>query len=155
MRVAVTGVPGTGKSTLCNILSREGYRILNLNKESSRYGCLQNEDVNIDCLREKLSIQGLVIMDSHYSHLIDPFCAIITECRPEILLKRLNERGYSASKIEENMEVLLTDAIYDEANDLIPSNRIIRINTDDGINDKDFKRITDFIKEMERKFNGS
>ncbi|MGP6206535.1 AAA family ATPase [Cuniculiplasma sp. SKW3] len=155
MRVAVTGVPGTGKSTLCNILSREGYRIVDLNQEASRYGCLKDEDVDIDCLREMFAMDGLVIMDAHYSHLIDPFCAIITECKPEILLKRLTERGYSMSKIEENMDVLLSDAIYDEANDLIPSNRIIRVKTDKGINGKDFKRIMDFIKEMERKFNGS
>ena len=155
LRIAVTGVPGTGKTTLCNLLEKNGFRILDLNKEAMKYGCLQNEEVDIDCMKQRIVNDDLIVMDSHYSHLLDPFCVIITECSPEILLKRLEARGYDSKKISENLDVLLSDAIYQEANESVPGNRIMRSDTDKGIDGKDFKQIMDFIRKMERKYNGS
>ncbi len=54
-----------------------------------------------------------------------------------------------------NLDVLLTDAIYDEASEYVPRNRIMRISTENGIKEKDFSLIMDFIKRMERKSDGT
>ncbi len=77
-RVAVSGVPGTGKTTLSLLISRSGYRIIDLNVEAGKAGCLHEDEVDIGCLRERIRTDGPVIMDGHYSHLLDPYCVIIT-----------------------------------------------------------------------------
>jgi adenylate kinase len=154
-RVAVSGVPGTGKTTLSLLISRSGYRIIDLNVEAGKAGCLHEDEVDIGCLRERIRTDGPVIMDGHYSHLLDPYCVIITECSPDLLETRLHERGYDRAKIMVNLDVLLTDAIYDEASEYVPRNRIMRISTENGIKEKDFSLIMDFIKRMERKSDGT
>ncbi len=155
MKIAVSGVPGTGKTKLCSYLKDEGFQTVNLNMLAENLGCLMGEEVDIDCLNVKFKPESEVVMDGHYSHLMDPFCVIITECSGETLRKRLEERGYGENKIRENMDVLLFDSIYDESLEYVPSNRILKVSTERPYGEEDLRRIRNFINKMEEKFNGS
>lgn len=149
--VAVTGVPGTGKTTLCEALRSKGFKTLDLNKFAMDQGCLENEEVLIECVMEKIDFEGY-ILDGHYSHLLGCYCAIVTECDENVLVNRLRLRGYSKEKIEENIDCLKSDCIWNEAKDLLPYGRILRLNSEkkDSLN-----TALSFIERMRLNFNGT
>ncbi len=61
-------------------------------------------------------LRGPVFVESHFAHVFTFVDRIIVlRCRPSILKKRLLERGYSATKIQENLEVEGMDLILQEA----------------------------------------
>ncbi|EQB69112.1 AAA family ATPase [Cuniculiplasma divulgatum] len=153
--ISVTGVPGTGKSTLCNLLASSGYEVIDLNKFSIKVGCTQNDEVDLDCLIQWIRSDMGKILDSHYSHLLPSFAVILMECSPEVLEKRLMERGYNRKKITENMDCLMSDCIGYECTENYPRNRILRLNTDDNKESKNLVDAVNFIRKMEMKHNGT
>ncbi len=150
--VAVTGVPGTGKTTLCRELSLSGYRVIDLNEMAEKYGCTNNEEVSIDCMEKHMqNIKGY-LLDAHYSHLLNVYGVIIMECSPDILMERLLSRGYNPSKIRENVDCLLSDSPWFESRDLYPETRILRIRSEEwGI----LNKAEEFIRRLEIKYNGT
>ena len=153
--ISVTGVPGTGKSTLCKFLAERGYETIDLNRFSITAGCTQNDQVDLDCLIPKISSDMGKILDSHYSHLLPSFAVILMECSPDVLEKRLKERGYDEKKIAENMDCLMSDCIGYECMENYPFNRIMRLNTDDDREEKNLRDAVNFIRKMEMKHNGT
>lgn len=126
IRLCLTGIPGTGKSTVCDILEKRGYSCSHLNEVSEKLGCRENGEVDIECLQERIS-GNLDIAEAHYSHLLDCRIAVILECDPVTVRKRLQERKYPESKIAENLDVQESGIIYYEALEKLPSGRIFRI----------------------------
>lgn len=127
--IAVTGTPGTGKSTFSRVLSKDlGYEMLDLNElieEKDIYelapddtrvvdpGDLRNAFDEVVAGKES----GLVV-DGHLSHLLDP--DIVTEVLvlrtdPDILEERLGERDYSEEKLQDNLEAEILDIVLEEA----------------------------------------
>ena len=47
-RVALSGTPGTGKTTISTILKREGFSVLTLEKIAEKYDCLGDLDISDD-----------------------------------------------------------------------------------------------------------
>ncbi len=154
LRIAITGVPGTGKTRLCRRLSEEGYQILDMNVVAQDLGCIEEQVVDIDCMNSKLETEGTIIMDSHYSHLLYPWCVIYMECEQDELEKRLNARGYSPEKIGQNMDSILSGDILYQCMESIPVSRILRIDTTGDHMEKNLKAALFFIKKMESNFNG-
>ena len=126
--ICITGIPGTGKSTLCLNLNRNGVTCRPANDEAQRLGCVSGDVVDTDRLRG--AINGVNIIEGHYTHLLDCECVIILTGSEETIRKRLLDRGYSREKIEENIEVMLSGSIYYEALDRLPGGRIFTVNTD-------------------------
>src|SRR5213596_4354638 len=123
MLVAVTGTPGTGKTSACEVLSARGYVVVDLDKIARREGLIVGRDaargsdeVDVDALREGLRIPAKVaFLTSHYSHRMDVNLAVVLRCRPSVLRARLEARGWPPEKVRENVEAEAIDVSLQEA----------------------------------------
>lgn len=120
MRIALTGTPGTGKTTVAKLLPHRVIDInalvkggMNLGVDPDR-GCL---DADMDALKAHLSNFGsdeTVILEGHFSyHFAD--WSIVLRLSPAELRPRLAARGYKKEKIDENLEAEALDVILVEA----------------------------------------
>ena len=119
MLIALTGTPGTGKSTVAAELARRGYRITAANDTIGPY--ITGDDpgrdariVDTDRWREEFLVSDGII-EGHLSHLLPADRIIILRCHPGTLKERLIRRGYHAEKIRENVEAEMLDVVLVEA----------------------------------------
>jgi len=125
MRIALTGTPGTGKTTVAallpfkvidiNSLVRAG---LNVGVDPMR-GCLEADmEALAELFREEAESPnekgGITILEGHFSHRFADW-AIVLRLAPAILRERLRARKYSDEKIRENLEAEALDVILVEA----------------------------------------
>jgi adenylate kinase len=125
MRIALTGTPGTGKTTVAAILPFKVVDInslvragLNVGIDPLR-GCLEADmEALAKHLRKEMESQrengGVVILEGHFSHRFADW-AIVLRLGPAVLRERLAARGYSEEKINENLEAEALDVILVEA----------------------------------------
>ncbi|HQE97172.1 MAG TPA: adenylate kinase family protein [Methanothrix sp.] len=120
MQIALTGTPGTGKTTVAALLH---YRVLDINS-LVRAGMNLGLDPERDCLEADMdalsghlaSLDGNepMILEGHFSHHFAEW-AIVLRLSPAALRTRLEGRGYSQAKIRENLEAEALDVILVEA----------------------------------------
>src|SRR2546427_12837259 len=123
MIVAITGTPGTGKSSVCAVLSVRGYTVMDLDQIARREGFIAGRDeargsdeVDTEAMRRSLHVPAKVaFLTSHYSHRMDANIAIVLRCRPSVLRSRLEARGWPPEKVRENVEAEAIDVILQEA----------------------------------------
>jgi adenylate kinase len=109
-RVAVTGTPGTGKTTATALLEGE-YDVIHLNERiKSDEGLWTERDddrdtlvADLDAVREDLG-DWTGVLDSHLAHRFDVDRVVVLRCRPEEIESRLVERGESPETAAENAE---------------------------------------------------
>ncbi len=149
MIIALTGTPGTGKTTVCGILGehsqyRKQFHIIDLNKivlgEKLYTGKDETRDTyeaDMDKLEERVKQiisqvpQGMdIIMEGHLSHLLPADAIIVLRTHPVALRKRLGKRkNYSFSKVKENANAEALDVILVESAER--SKNVFEINTTD------------------------
>lgn len=127
--ILITGTPGVGKSTLAKELaSITGFTYLcvgDLAKEEQLYDgfdteldCpILDEDQVVDEMEEKMA-DGGVIADYHGCDFFpERWFQIIFVLRTDntLLFNRLEHRGYSGRKLEENVQCEIFQTIYEEA----------------------------------------
>jgi len=123
MRVALTGTPGTGKTSIGGELSRQGHRVVDLAALAEEKGFVRHPArgdgpgiVDVEALNKAgLPGEGLVFLSSHFSHLIDVDVVIVLRCSPKVLTSRLKGRGWGDRKIRDNVEAEAIDLITVEA----------------------------------------
>ncbi|MCD6473998.1 MAG: adenylate kinase family protein [Thermoplasmata archaeon] len=123
MKIALTGVPGTGKTSVAKELKKRGYDVLSINDIADEFVVGYDEErqskiVDEDALNEyikKIREKGLMFIEGHLSHLLDVDAVIILRCNPEELKKRLAKKGWNERKIRENLEAEALDIILDRA----------------------------------------
>nr|WP_246066455.1 adenylate kinase family protein [Halorubrum cibi] len=120
-RVAVTGTPGTGKSTATALLEGE-YDVIHLNDRIKGNDDLWTErDAERDTLVADLDAVAdhlgdwTGVLDSHLAHHFEVDRVIVLRCRPETVEDRLRDRGEPASTAAENAESEALDVILSEA----------------------------------------
>lgn len=127
MLIALTGTPGTGKSTVAAILQTRGNKVLSVNELAESMGCMRGTDerrrsieVDTDCL-SRIDLSAYPsgsIFEGHLAHYLSVDLLIVLRTSPNLLKKRLSERGWGPEKIRENMEAEACDVILLEALDL-------------------------------------
>lgn len=124
MKIAVTGTPGVGKTTIAKLLAKKlKMKYINLNGLAKKINAYLGYDknlkakiVNISKLKKEIKkLKGNYVLDSHYSHFFDVDLVIILRCRPDILLKRLKQRyKKNKLKIKENIDAEILGVITTE-----------------------------------------
>ena len=141
MIVAISGTPGTGKTTVSNLLKNQGYSIVDLNELAVEKGFVTGIDekrnskiINIkglnDYIEEYYDTHDIVFIDGHASHhlsIVDYI--IILRCHPRKLKNRLKQKGWLQQKIKENIEAEALDVILCEAYELHSESKIFEIDT--------------------------
>jgi adenylate kinase len=121
--IAITGTPGSGKTSVGQVLDARGYAVLDLDDVARKEGLItgrdearQSDEVDVAALRRRIRIPAKVaFLRSHYSHLMDVNVAIVLRCRPSVLERRLQARGWSPEKVRENVEAEAIGVILQEA----------------------------------------
>ena len=120
MRVALTGTPGTGKTSISESL--EDFEVVHLTdyiKDKSIGDTGEEIEVRPEKLREAIdrdfSDKKNIVFEGHLSHHLDVDLCIVLRCEPEELRERLRKRPYSAQKVEENVQSEIIDIILQES----------------------------------------
>lgn len=122
MRVAVTGTPGTGKTTATELVESD-LNVVHLNDVIREEGLHDGTDeergslyANFDAIRTWLEERDDdLLVDSHLAHHFDADRVVVLRCHPETLRERLLERGEMEAKTDENAESEALDVILSEA----------------------------------------
>ena len=126
MLVAITGTPGTGKTSVSEELRSRGCEVVDLGRHIRESGLLGDLDeardtheVDLDLLNDSLEPyrrkEGTVFMEGHLSHFMDCGSIIVLRCHPDVLAERLRARGYGDAKVLENVQSEVLDVILCEA----------------------------------------
>jgi adenylate kinase len=118
MTLALTGTPGTGKTSCARVLAKRGYTVVSLNDiirrkrlgKKDRSGCIVVDPAVI----RKLVPHGDII-EGHLSHFMPVKVAVILRCDSTVLEKRLARKRWKRDKIRENAEAEALDVIVIEA----------------------------------------
>ena len=156
MLVALSGTPGTGKSTISKLLQKKGYNIVSLNEIAINQGFVtgidtdrNSKEIDIDRLNnyidEYYRTKDLVFIEGHASHhLKTADKVIILRCHPKKLKNRLQKKGWNKGKIKENIEAETIDVILCETVDIHPEKNIFEIDT----TNKNIKSVLSSIIEI-------
>ncbi len=146
MIFALTGTPGTGKTSVCRILKEQysnQYKIIDVNKlvldeklYTGKDEARDTYEADMDKLegRVKSEIKKLhgmdVIMEGHLSHLLPADAVIVLRAHPQALRRRLgNRKNYSFQKVNENADAEALDVILVESFER--NKNVFEINTTD------------------------
>lgn len=150
MMIALSGTPGTGKSSVAEALQADGFRVIKAadTVKPYRLGIDTERDTEIiddeKWAAEFIPVEGVV--EGHLSHLLPADRVIILRCRPDVLSERLKERGYSPEKVQENVEAELLDVILAEAVDIHGPEKIFEIDTTDESIDQVTRKVEEVIR---------
>lgn len=143
--ILITGTPGCGKSTTCELLQRRlpRYTYYNISDFAKEHNChdgydearkshIVDEDKLLDEL-EPLLYSGASIIDWHVNdvfpeRLID--LVVVLRCDNSILYDRLKSRGYHDSKIEENLDAEIMGVVLQDAVDSYEQEIVVELRSD-------------------------
>jgi adenylate kinase len=127
MIIAITGTPGTGKTSVSQRLSEiTGYRLIGLNGLAQEKGLYVGTDrkrgcriVDVPALRREIGKIGKdgrpAIIESHFAHDMPADLVVVLRTSPGEIRKRAASRGWSSEKTEENAEAEIMEVCRSEA----------------------------------------
>jgi len=138
-RIAVTGTPGTGKTTATKLLTDRGLDapLVHLNDEIKAHELWSDRDVDRESLITDFeAVEAHLgewdgILESHLAHHFEADRVVVLRCAPADLKRRLTERGDSTAKARENAESEALDVVLSEAVDRHGRESVYEIDTTD------------------------
>jgi len=143
--IVITGTPGTGKTTISEIISRElGFKLIKIADFVKNNNLILGYDkefnsyiVDIKATRKKLEMlvsnpKDFFIIEGHLLDVIpekNVKICIVLRLDPRILKKRLSERGYPENKIKNNIESEILDVLLVEAIQKFGKEKVFEIDT--------------------------
>ncbi|MDG5818150.1 adenylate kinase family protein [Natronococcus sp. A-GB7] len=133
MRIAVTGTPGTGKTTATALLEErladgessiegDALEVVHLNEvleEEELYTAIdpdrESKIADLDALADRLADYERAVIESHLAHHFEVDRVVVLRCEPARLEGRLLERGESEAKAAENADSEALDVVLAEA----------------------------------------
>ncbi len=138
MKWALTGTPGTGKTTVASLLDGPVTHLSALLEDPSfRTGyddARETAIADVDALADWLEDQpDGILVESHLAHRLPIDRVIVLRCHPDVLRDRLEgrEADITDTKIEENVEAERLDVILAEAIDRHGTDGVHEIDTTD------------------------
>lgn len=146
MKLAITGTPGTGKTTASELLadrlreddSLPDLEVVHLNRVLEREGFYTEVDAereskvaDLEALSGWLADHEGAVVDSHLAHHFEADRVAVLRCAPEQLEARLLERGETEAKAAENAESEALDVVLSEAVDEHGIESVYEIDTTD------------------------
>ena len=162
--IAITGIPGTGKTTIAKRLSLlldytylDGSKLVKTAKLAEKYDRKRKTAIvdphkfarAVLKVRDSLArgCKGLIV-DSHLAHFLPSkattACVTLT-CNLKELERRLTKKGFNKAKIRENMDAEIFDTILVEA--IENRHKILKLDTT-KIKEKDIKKLAKRIQRL-------
>jgi adenylate kinase len=158
MKIALTGTPGTGKSSVAKALEARGHKIIDLNKVifenkwdlgfDDEYQSTVADLAKLNAhVAEISSGDELQFFEGHLAHFLDLELAIVLRAHPKALAKRLDEHKYPPEKAKENIEAEALAVITTEA--LGRFEKLYEIDTTDRAVEETAELIEKLVKDPE------
>ena len=121
MKFAVTGTPGVGKTSSSALV--RSVKVVHVNDIVDGCGAVvgfderrRTKEVDVEKVGRAVSkMEGDLLLEGHFSHLLGAEVAIVLRCSPKVLGERLAGKGWSEEKVRENVEAEAVDVILVEA----------------------------------------
>uniref|UniRef100_A0A6B2LM34 Adenylate kinase isoenzyme 6 homolog n=1 Tax=Arcella intermedia TaxID=1963864 RepID=A0A6B2LM34_9EUKA len=163
--ILITGTPGVGKSSLSALLAQAlpslnyidlGQTIrqkhLHDGLDEEWDSLTLNEDKVCDYLEDIITTRNNVIDYHTCDFFPERFfdLVIVVRCSNDVLYPRLEARGYSEKKIQENVEAEIMQVVLDEARDSYREDIVweVQSNTIEEM-EESVNRIADWVKKFE------
>ncbi|MDY6778801.1 MAG: adenylate kinase family protein [Candidatus Nanohaloarchaea archaeon] len=152
MIVAVTGTPGTGKTSVAEELAELlDYPYVSVTEVAQQDSVSTERDAERDA--EAVDMADLVaaldeavgedaVLDGHLSHYYEANLAVVLRCQPDTLRERLEAKGWSEEKIEENLDAERLDVVLQEA--VRMNEEIVEIDT----TEKDAEEVAELVQRL-------
>lgn len=159
MIIAITGTPGTGKTSVAKKLVSKGYIVLDLNRIACENDFLLGRDekrksniVDIDKLnlfiKKNYSKFDIVFVEGHLSHLLKCIDKLIVlRLEPSQLEKYLKKKKWNEKKIKENLESEILDIVLCESVEIHSEDNIAELNVTNKSVDEIVSIIIDLVKD--------
>ncbi|MFC6865024.1 adenylate kinase family protein [Halomicroarcula sp. GCM10025817] len=137
MRVAVTGTPGTGKTTATDRLQTD-LDVVHLNDVIKTEGFSTGVDedrgslvADVDAVEAWLEGRDDIVFESHLAHHFPADRVVVLRAHPDAVVERLRDRGDSDAKAYENAEAEALDVVLSEAVERHGREAVYEIDTTD------------------------
>jgi len=121
MIVAVTGTPGTGKTTAVELVETD-LEVIHLNEVIHKRGFTTGTDderdteiADLEATAAWLADREDALVESHLAHEFEADRIVVLRCHPEEIERRLSDRGEPESTVVENAESEALDIVLGHA----------------------------------------
>jgi len=163
--IIVTGTPGVGKTTHCEVLAQNtGLKHLSINQIVKEREChdgwddefkswIVDEDKLLDAIEDEVKPGGYII-DWHACDLFPKSwidLVVVLRVDSTLLYDRLKARGYPEAKLQENLDSEIMEVLLQEARDSYDEEIVVEItsNTSDEM-DSNIERIEAWITQWKK-----
>lgn len=131
MMVGIAGTPGTGKTAVGDVLARRGHRVVRVAETIAPF--VLAEEGGVREVDEEAWAAAFPPVDGYVEGGLAQFLPcdrlVILRCRPDVLRRRLETRGYSPAKVAENVEAEALDVVLCEALEIRPPGSLLELET--------------------------